>query len=233
LPEGPAVNSGPSAVLFDLDGTLLDTAPDMVAALNRLRREESTPEVPYAVARAYVSNGVLGLIRVAFGDLPDAERSRLQQRFLAIYAARLAEETRLFPGMDQVLAAIEEADGPWGVVTNKPGHLTEPLLRALSLHERCACIVSGDTTPERKPHPEPVRHALATVGAATATAIYVGDAARDVAAGRAAGTRTVAALYGYIPPDENPGDWGADHHIDAPADLLAILHATFTMRPPP
>jgi N-acetyl-D-muramate 6-phosphate phosphatase len=228
LPGGAAVNGGLSAVLFDLDGTLLDTAPDMVAALNRLRREEAAPEVPYPLARAYVSNGVLGLVRLAFGDLPDAERNRLQQRFLAIYAARLAAETCLFPGMERVLAAIEAAAVPWGVVTNKPGHLTEPLLRALALHQRCACIVSGDTTPERKPHPQPVRHALAALGAAPAAALYVGDAARDIAAGRAAGTRTVAALYGYIPPQENPVDWGADHHIDAPADLLALLDPGLT-----
>jgi 2-phosphoglycolate phosphatase len=223
------MTAGLSAVLFDLDGTLLDTAPDMVAALNELRREESATAIPFEVARDHVSNGVLGLIRLAFGELPDGERGRLQQRFIDIYAQRLARETRLFAGMDRVLAIIEAAGVPWGVVTNKPGRLTEPLLATLALRSRCATVVSGDTTPERKPHPQPLHHALATIGAAAHAAVYVGDAARDVTAGRAAGMRTVAALYGYIPPGEDPDAWGADHRIGAPEDLLAILEVSPAM----
>ncbi len=223
------MTGGLSAVLFDLDGTLLDTAPDMVAALNELRREESATAIPFEVARNHVSNGVLGLIRLAFGELPDGERGRLQLRFIDIYAQRLARETRLFAGMDRVLAMIEAAGVPWGVVTNKPGRLTEPLLATLALRSRCATVVSGDTTPERKPHPQPLRHALAEIGADARAAVYVGDAERDVTAARAAGMRTVAALYGYIPPGEEPHAWGADHHIGAPEELLAILEVPAAM----
>lgn len=223
------MTGGLSAVLFDLDGTLLDTAPDMVAALNELRREESATAIPFGVARDHVSNGVLGLIRLAFGELPDGERGRLQLRFIDIYAQRLARETRLFAGMDRVLAMIEAAGVPWGVVTNKPGRLTEPLLATLALRSRCATVVSGDTTPERKPHPQPLRHALAEIGADARAAVYVGDAERDVTAARAAGMRTVAALYGYIPPGDEPHAWGADHHIGAPEELLAILEVPAAM----
>jgi phosphoglycolate phosphatase len=213
----------PGAVLFDLDGTLLDTAPDMVAALQALQAEEGRAPVPFAAARPFVSNGTTGMLRIGFGVLADVERERLYARFLEVYAGRLAVETRLFDGMREVLAALEDAGVPWGVVTNKPAHLTEPLLAALGLLRRCACVVSGDTTPHRKPRPEPVLHALAAIPAPAAAAIYVGDAERDIAAGRAAGTRTVAALYGYIPPGDDPAAWGPDHRIAAPSELLSLL----------
>lgn len=213
----------PGAVLFDLDGTLLDTAPDMVPALQALQAEERRAPTAFADARPWVSNGAAGMLRVGFGTLPEPERERLYARYIALYAARLAVETRLFDGMGAVLDALEAAGVPWGVVTNKAAHLTEPLLDALGLLRRCACVVSGDTTPFRKPHPGPVRHALALVPVAAGSALYVGDAERDIVAGRAAGTRTVAALYGYIPPGEDPATWGPDHAITAPAGLLAFL----------
>ncbi len=212
-------------MLFDLDGTLLDTAPDMVAALDQLQAEESRQPLAYERARAYVSSGVLGMLRAAFGDLPEPERERLRERFLHLYVGRLAVGTRLFAGMDQVLALLEGAGTPWGVVTNKPAYLTEPLLEQLALRARCACVVSGDTLPRRKPHPDPLVHALGMIPAAADCAIYVGDAERDIVAGRAAGMRTVAALYGYIPPGEDPAAWGADHVIDSPDQLLHILGA--------
>ena len=213
----------PTAVLFDLDGTLLDTAPDMVAALNQLRAEEARSELPYAQARAFVSNGALGLLGLAFADIAAHQRQRLHERFLQIYAGRLTEATTLFPGMSAVLEHLEGAAIPWGVVTNKPTRLTEPLLGALGLLVRCACVVSGDTLAERKPHPRPLLHALAMIPASPAAAIYVGDAERDIAAGRAAGMRTIAATYGYIPPGQDPSAWGADHRIARPDDLLALL----------
>lgn len=212
-----------SAVLFDLDGTLLDTAPDMVATLNQVQAEESRQPLAYERARAFVSNGVLGLLKVAFGELPEPERSRLQQRFLQIYATRLAAATRVFPGMTAVLIDLERAGIPWGVVTNKPSFLTEPLLEQIGLRSRCACVVSGDTVPQRKPHPGQLFHALDVLNAVAGSAIYVGDAERDIMAGRAAGMRTVAALYGYIPPGEDPSAWGADHRIESPDELLGIL----------
>jgi phosphoglycolate phosphatase len=217
--------SGRRAVLFDLDGTLLDTAPDMVPVLHQLQEELDLPPLPYARARCHVSHGVTGLLRVAFGDLSEAERSRLQHRYLELYAARLAVETALFGGMSEVLAVLEDAAIPWGIVTNKPSHLTEPLLERLRLRARCACVVSGDTVGERKPHPRPLLHALELIGASADRAVYVGDAARDIMAGRAAGMRTIVALYGYIPPEEDPAAWGADHGAGTPGDLLAILAA--------
>ena len=162
FPPAVLMSSKPrvSAVLFDLDGTLLDTAPDMVATLNQVQAEESRQPLAYERARAFVSNGVLGLLKVAFGELPEPERSRLQQRYLQIYATRLAAATRVFPGMTAVLIDLERAGIPWGVVTNKPSFLTEPLLEQIGLRSRCACVVSGDTVPQRKPHPGQLFHAL-------------------------------------------------------------------------
>lgn len=213
----------PAAVLFDLDGTLLDTAPDMVATLDQLLDEEARPALPYEQARRHVSNGVLGLLRFAFGELPEDERSRLDRRFRQIYRGRLARATRPFAGMEQVLHTLEQYAIPWGVVTNKPAQLTEPLLDELQLLARCACVVSGDTLPWRKPHPQPLLHALDQIGIAAASAVYVGDAARDIAAGRAAGMRTIAALYGYIPETEDPATWGANCTVDEPLGLLGAL----------
>jgi len=210
-------------VLFDLDGTLLDTAPDMVAALDELLRESGYDPVDYATARAHVSRGALGLIDMACGGIDEAHRVSLRNRYLELYAQRLTRTTTLFDGMAQVLDRIEAAGLHWGVVTNKPGFLTEPLLDALGLLSRSAATISGDTLPERKPHPRPLLHAATQMGVAAEQAMYVGDDARDVAAGNAAGMTTVAALYGFILPDENPHTWPADFHIEHPQDLLAIL----------
>ena len=216
------------AVLFDLDGTLLDTAPDMVGALNDLRAEQSLTPVDYAMARAHVSHGAFGLVDIAFGRIDTAERQRLRDRFLEIYAGRVATATTLFNGMETVLNQVE-ADGlAWGVVTNKPRNLTEPLLAALGLLSRCACVVSGDTVAKRKPHPEPLLHAMRQLNAKSAPddgaqLMYVGDADRDIQAGKAAGMITVAATYGYIPPDDDPLQWNADHIIEHPPQLLDIL----------
>lgn len=215
----------PFAVLFDLDGTLLDTAPDMVAALNLLRQEHGLDPLPHAMARNEVSNGSAGLLRLGFPGAPVNQLQSLQQRFLDIYATRLSESTVLFPGMADVLHAIEFQQLRWGVVTNKPGWLTEPLLAALDLHQRSACIVSGDTLPERKPHPAPLLHALAALGIPAGRSVYVGDAPRDLEAGRAAGMRTILASYGYLEPGQDLTAWGADHIIAEPAELLAVLTA--------
>lgn len=215
----------PFAVLFDLDGTLLDTAPDMVAALNQLRAEEGLAPLPHALARNEVSNGSAGLLRLGFPGAAADRLPSLQQRFLDLYAARLSEATTLFPGMAEVLHAIEGRQLHWGVVTNKPAWLTEPLLAALELHQRSACTVSGDTLPERKPHPAPLLHALRSLGLPAARAVYVGDAPRDIEAGRAAGMRTVLASYGYLDADQDLAGWGADHIIAAPAGLLEVLAA--------
>ncbi len=210
-------------VLFDLDGTLLDTAPDMVASLNQLCDEEDQPVLSYDLARSHVSNGSLGLLNVAFGDRQQEQFPRLQKRFLAIYESRLCEATVLFPGMQALLDALDKAALSWGVVTNKPAYLTEPLLDALKLLEGCAVVVSGDTLPVRKPHPEPILHALEKTGVTADQSVYVGDAARDIQSGTAAGVATVAATYGYIQPGDNPADWNADYSIDHPGELPPIL----------
>jgi 2-phosphoglycolate phosphatase len=211
------------AVLFDLDGTLLDTAPDMVAALNDLLAELELATVSFATGRPQVSNGASGLLRLRFPDFEPTRHPDLHRRFLELYAARLCRETRLFAGFDRLLGGLDDAGVPWGVVTNKPAFLTEPLLDSLGLLRRSACVVSGDTLPERKPHPRPVLHALERIGAAPDRSWYVGDALRDIQSGRSAGTRTIAAGYGYISPGQDPATWGADHVVDSVAQLAGLV----------
>lgn len=215
----------PAAVLFDLDGTLLDTAPDMIHALNSICVDEGVTSVGYERARGFVSNGAVGLLRLAFPDFDPARDTGLHRRYLDRYAGRLAVETRLFPAMDTVLRALESHGVPWGIVTNKPRHLTEPLLAALGLDQRSSCTVSGDTLPERKPHPRPVQYALEQLGIAAepGRSVYVGDARRDIESGRAAGTRTIAVRYGYVEPGQDPATWGADHLVDSTLELLDLL----------
>lgn len=211
-------------VLFDLDGTLLDTAPDLARALNVVRAEEGAPPLPLARIRPVVSLGGRALVQLAFGGVPgEARFDRLLGRFLDAYAADLAVESRLFDGMDAVLARIEGAGLRWGVVTNKASWLTDPLLEALGLASRAASVVSGDTTANRKPHPEPLLRACAESGSAPAECVYVGDAPRDVEAGRRAGTGTLVALFGYIPAGEDPARWGADAVLASPAALDAWI----------
>lgn len=215
----------PQAVLFDLDGTLLDTAPDMGGALNELRVERGLVPLDAAIIRPHVSHGAAALLRLGFGTPPECELERLRERFLALYRARIARETRLFDGGERMLAEIERRDLPWGVVTNKPGWLTGPLLEALGLHARAACVVSGDTLPERKPHPRPLLHAAARLACEATRCIYVGDAERDMLAAQAAGMVGLVARFGYIGPGDDPRSWPARGSLEGPADLLAWLGA--------
>ena len=213
-----------TCVLFDLDGTLLDTAPDMAKALNRLRLEHGRPALAFGVIRPLVSHGSTGLLRLGFGLEPDEPGfDALRERFLALYSAELACDTRLFPGMVGVLDFLEAENIPWGIVTNKPGWLTVPLLKHLSLYSRCACIVSGDTIPHRKPHPAPLLHACRSIGIDPEQCVYIGDAERDIEAGRRAGMSTLIARYGYLDTTEQPENWGADRILDSPHDLGAWL----------
>jgi phosphoglycolate phosphatase len=213
------------ALLLDLDGTLLDTAPDMGGALNRLRAEHGRAPLPDAVIRPVVSHGAMRLVSLGFPEASGAEFERLRLRFLEIYAANLALGTRLFPGFDAVLGALEEQGVPWGIVTNKPGWLTDPLLAALGLDRRAACAVSGDTLPERKPHPLPLLHAARLVGVAAERCVYAGDAERDIQAGRAAGMITVVAAYGYLSPEDAPLGWQPHGIVHSPGELLAWIRA--------
>jgi 2-phosphoglycolate phosphatase len=207
-------------VLFDLDGTLADTAPDMTSALNKLLRERARASLAPAFVRNHVSRGAAALIRLAFGnDLPDAEFERLRERFLQLYAADLCIETRLFPGMAAVLGHIEGLGLRWGVVTNKPARLTDNLTDALGLTARAACIVSGDTTDQRKPHPKPLLRACACCACDAGQCVYIGDDPRDIQAGQAAGMATLVALYGYIGDDQDPYAWGADGALEDIAEL--------------
>jgi phosphoglycolate phosphatase len=217
------LRGGADAVLFDLDGTLVDTAPDMVAVLQALQADRGEKPLAYDFGRAHVSNGALGLLRVAFPALDDEGHTGLLPEYLERYADRLCEDSALFDGLEVVLDRLDEAGRPWGVVTNKPGHLTIPLLDRLALGKRLACVVSGDTLPQRKPDPAPLLHACELAGLRPESTLYVGDAARDIEAGRRAGMKTVAAAYGYITPGDDAASWGADAVVATTAELAEIL----------
>ncbi len=211
------------AVLFDLDGTLLDTAPDMAEALNRLREAEGLERLPFEHIRPLVSHGAPRLIRFAF-DGPEGERyESLRGRFLDFYAGALAIHTRLFAGFERVLETVEGAGLRWGIVTNKPGWLTVPLLEQVGLAARCGCVVAGDTLAERKPHPLPLLHAAGLLGFEPRTCAYVGDAERDVQAARNAGMIPLVAGFGYLGADEDPAGWQAEAIFARPEDLLDWL----------
>lgn len=208
-------------VLFDLDGTLADTAPDLAAAVNRMLVSRGRAALPLASLRPLVSQGARGMIGRGFGKAPgDDGFEELRQEFFTEYESALCEGSALFPGMDAVLQSLEAAGMRWGVVTNKIARFTDPLVHALGLAQRAACVVSGDTTPHAKPHPAPLLHALRAASCSAAEAIYVGDDLRDVQAARAADMRAVVAAYGYLGEGEPPRAWGADAVIDDPRELL-------------
>jgi N-acetyl-D-muramate 6-phosphate phosphatase len=218
-----------AAIFFDLDGTLLDTAPDMVGALNLLRAEQGLAALAVADMRPHVSHGALRLVTVGFPEAKGAELERLRLRFLDLYAANLAHGTRPFPGIETLLREFEVTGMPWGVVTNKPGWLTDPLLAALGLSARACCVISGDTVAERKPHPLPMLHAAAVAGVTAKHCVYVGDTERDIIAGRAAGMQTVVAAYGYLGAADDPNAWHATGIVQRPGEIegwLQLRHLT-------
>lgn len=212
-------------VLFDLDGTLADTAPDLAHALNAVRLAHNLTALPFEVIRPVVSHGGRALIELGFANVDDLELDTeiLRDELLNIYHANLADNTVLFPGMTDLLDTLEQRGRNWGVVTNKPGWLTDPLLEALGLHQRAACVVSGDTLPQRKPDPEPLLHACLQCNSQAGECLYVGDAERDIVAGRRAGMQTLVALFGYIGEHEKPQTWGADGLVESPAAILQWL----------
>ncbi len=213
---------GYRAVLFDLDGTLIDTAPDMVRALRAIQVSRDVSPIDYVEGRAQVSNGAIGLLRTGFPGLSIDFGDDLHREFLEVYEADVANESTLFPGLDGLLERLESAAIPWGIVTNKPRFLTDKLLVALALAQRSAATVCGDTLPVRKPDPAPLLHATALVGVDPLSTIYVGDALRDIEAGRNAGMGTVAAAYGYITADDDAAAWNADT-VAADTDELAQI----------
>ncbi|WP_122153766.1 HAD family hydrolase [Paraburkholderia sp.] len=212
------------AVLFDLDGTLADTAPDLAAAVNKMRHERGLEMVPLDDLRPLASAGARGLIGGAFGIGPEhPDYPAMRDEFLTNYEADLCIETTLFQGIDAVLDELDARGVRWGIVTNKVARLTEPLVALLGLDLRAGCVVSGDTTPHSKPHPAPLLHAARELDLAPERIVYVGDDLRDVQAGFAAGMVTVAAAYGYCGNDIPPTHWHAQHVVQSTAELQKLL----------
>ncbi len=216
--------SGVTAVLFDLDGTLVDSAPDLAAAVDKMRTDRGMPSLPYADYRPWVGAGARGMVDVAFGVTPaDPAFDALRDEFLDNYERCLTERTRPFDGVPELLVQLQQRGLVWGVVTNKAARFTEPLTQAMPLFASAGAIVSGDTTPHAKPHPAPLLEAARRLGVAPETCVYVGDDERDIVAGRAAGMTTVAATYGYLGARSDTTQWGADAAIYSPSALLQLL----------
>lgn len=212
------------SVLFDLDGTLVDTAPDLGYALNLQRGVHGLPPLAFEVIRPQASHGARGLLHLGFGITPeDSGFSPMRQEFLQLYADNICRHSRLFDGMNEVLKELESRNLPWGVVTNKPARFTEPLLSLLDLAERAACIVSGDTCPEPKPHPGPLLFASQQVGVPPENCLYVGDAERDIESARNAGMPCIVAHYGYLDTNDQPHNWGALGMVSSPEEILDYL----------
>ena len=210
------------AILFDLDGTLVDTAPDMGAALNNLLIEESLAPIPLEIIRPYVSQGALVLTRLGFSEqVPESEIEPLRLRYLDHYRAIVADDSVLFDGLEEVLNTLEKRNIPWGIVTNKPKWLTTPLLEQIAIDKRAAVVICGDTLDKRKPHPLPLIVAAETIGIACEDCVYIGDDPRDIAAGRAAKMKTLIAAYGCIKADARLDEWQAGGIIAHPLDLLS------------
>lgn len=223
----PAFTPAPRAVLFDLDGTLADTAPDLAAAVNWLRTERGFEPTPYSVLRPTASAGARGMIGAAFGLAPgDEGYEELRLQWFDRYQAHMAEESGLFDGVDVLLRGIEDAGMAWGVVTNKPSRFTDPLIPQIGL-AHAGCIVSGDTMPHAKPHPAPLLEGARRLNIAPELCWYVGDDLRDIEAGRAAGMVTVACAWGYCGAIE-PRSWGADYLCATPVELLDVLRSLAT-----
>lgn len=215
------MRAGAAAVLFDLDGTLIDSAPDLSGAANDMRRARGLPDAPYDRLRAMVGSGARGLVGEAFGVGPDDDGFiALRDEFLARYELRMTQQTRVFAPVAPLLDALDGHAVPWGIVTNKAMRYADVVVRALGLFDRAAVLIAGDTTPHAKPHPAPLLEAARRMRIDPAQCLYVGDDLRDVQAGRAAGMGTIAVSWGYLGLGEPIASWGADHTIAAPMDVL-------------
>jgi len=210
----------PAVALFDLDGTLLDSAPDMVATVNRMLASRGRAPLPLAEVRPHVSKGARAMSGAAFPELSIAERDALVPEFLRLYAEELGRHGTLFDGVDALLTALEAAGSRWGIVTNKPEYLARALMPLLGWETRCAVLIGGDTLAQRKPHPLPLQEAARRLGASIDDCVYVGDDERDIQSARAAGMPSIAALWGYRLGHDDPISWQAEVMLEQPADLL-------------
>lgn len=211
-------------VLFDLDGTLVDTAPDLGLALNMQRERHGLPALPLEAIRPYASHGSRGLLSVGFGLKPeDPPFGEMREEYLALYDEVFTRSPVLFPGIETLLDELEQSGTRWGVVTNKPARFTNPLLASMSLDKRAACAVSGDDAERPKPYPDTLLLALQQTTTDRLHCLYVGDAERDMQAARAAGIRSVVALWGYIDVMDRPDEWGADAAVDSPGQVLEFI----------
>lgn len=218
------IAEGIRAVLFDLDGTLADTALDLGYALNQLRAQQGLDALPQSLIRPQASHGARGLLQVGFGVTPEhANFASLRAAFLEFYAQHICDHTRLFDGIADLLLALEQGGIVWGVVTNKPSSFTQPLMQKLGLDKRAACIISGDDAARPKPHPDTLIAAAACLNLPPQQCLYVGDAERDIAAARAAGMPALIAAYGYIDGEDQPENWGAQAIIARPEEVLVHL----------
>jgi phosphoglycolate phosphatase len=220
-PEPPLSQTRfPRGVLFDLDGTLLDSAPDMVEAINILRRERSEPDMPHDLLRPHVSKGARAMIGASFAHLDHDAREALVQPFLDAYEGILGQYCVLFDGIAEMLEALEADGVRWGIVTNKPEYLAKQLMPILGWSDRCSVMIGGDSLPERKPHPLPLLHSAEVMGVAAQDCVYVGDDERDIVAARAAAMPSIVALWGYRLPGVDPLDWKGDVMVEQPHALM-------------
>ena len=215
------------AMLFDLDGTLLDSAPDLVAALNWVRRSEGLAPLPLADMKRFASKGAVGLLRAGMPETDATQLETWRQRFLEYYAENSVRHSALFDGIPEVLDALDAAEIPWGIVTNKIESLTWPIVDAIELKDRIGCVVCGDTLAESKPHPAPVILACGMVDTDPADTLFVGDDVRDIQAGRAAGTQTAAVFYGYGSDELRDGWVGDSYAVHSPSDLVRLIQAQY------
>lgn len=212
------------AVLFDLDGTLIDSAPDLGAAADKMRTDRGLPSLPYAQYRPLAGAGARGMLGVAFGMTPDhPDFAVMREEFFQNYERRMTELSRAFEGVPELIAALVQRGLGWGIVTNKQMRFTGPLVRQMPLLAAAGAVVGGDSTPHAKPHPAPLLEAARLLGLAPGQCLYVGDDERDIVAGRAAGMPTVAATYGYLGSRADTLAWGADAQIDSPLALISLL----------
>lgn len=212
------------AVLFDLDGTFADTAPDLAAALNHARASRQLPPLPLEVLRPQASHGSAGLLKIGLNiEAGEPDFEELRDLLLTHYAQNICVHTRLFDGMNELITELERRGLPWGIVTNKPHRYTLPLMQALNLHDRAACLISGDSYSHAKPHPEPMLKACEIIGVAPEHCLYLGDDVRDMQAANASNMRGIIARYGYISADAQLSSWQAHAMIDHPIELLGLI----------